>query len=409
MLLANATLADGRRADVDIDGARIAAVRMSDVHPNFSPADTERTIDLSGYVLLPAFVNGHAHLDKTLWGGPRRPHRATGTVPERIAAERDLLIEFESTLSDRARALATTMIAHGTGTVRTHADIDPIVGLSRFEALRALRDDLAAALRMQVVAFPQSGVTEAETLRLLDRAVRRGADAVGLVDPLDMHDDPEQAIDAVFEIARRHDVGVDIHLHSRGERAAREYGLIIDRTRRGGRGGRVAIAHAPGLADLGCADLARVADGLAAAEISVMTSAQAAPLPPIRALRSAGVNVFAGTDNVRDFWHPFGDGDMLGIARHLAGAAGLRTDGELSVALEAITEAAARALGLEPDAVRAGGRADLVAVRAESAVAAVSAPPPDRLTIHAGRVVATSRLDITLSVPERVASAAVSV
>lgn len=405
MMLVNATMVDGSRADVEIDGDRIVAVRPRDARGSVTSSthDEGDVIDLTGHVLLPAFVNGHAHLDKTLWGGPWHPHSTGGaSVPARIAAERDLLAGLESTLPTRAGALASAMIASGTGTVRTHVDIDPFVGLARFEALCALRDALAAALRVQIVAFPQSGVADAATVRLLDEAVVRGADAVGLVDPFDLHADPERAVDDVFEIALRHDVGVDIHLHARGARAAQEFDLIIDRTSANGRTGRVAIAHAPGLADLRGTDLARVGRGLAAAGISVMTAAQTGPLPPVRELREAGVVVFAGTDNVRDSWHPFGDGDMLGIARQLAGGAGLRTDEELLVALETVTGAAAQALGLDPGSVREGQPADLVAVRAESAAAAVAAPPTDRITIHAGRIVATTRLDISL--PQRTPS-----
>ncbi len=40
--------------------------------------------------------------------------------------------------------------------------------------------------------------------------------------------------------------------------------------------------------------------------------------PPVALLRAAGVNVFSGSDNIRDSWWPFGDGDMLRRAEIIA-------------------------------------------------------------------------------------------
>ena len=36
-----------------------------------------------------------------------------------------------------------------------------------------------------------------------------------------------------------------------------------------------------------------------------------APVPPPAKLRARGVTVFAGSDNIRDCWSPYGNGDML--------------------------------------------------------------------------------------------------
>ena len=64
------------------------------------------------------------------------------------------------------------------------------------------------------------------------------------------------------------------------------------------------------------------AEGLARAEVAIMTSCPpAAPVPPPKALRERGVTVFGGSDNIRDCWSPFGNGDMLDraaliVARH---------------------------------------------------------------------------------------------
>ena len=88
--------------------------------------------------------------------------------------------------------------------------------------------------------------------------------------------------------------------------------------------GRVAVSHAFALGTIEPHLFEEVADGLARAEVAIMTSCPpSAPVPPLRALRERGVTVFAGSDNIRDCWSPFGNRDMLDraaliAARHVA-------------------------------------------------------------------------------------------
>ena len=83
-VLANALLADASLADMRIDKGLVAAI---------APAGTlaSVSIDLAGALLVPGFVDGHIHLDKTLLGLPFQPHRSGDTVAERIARANPLL------------------------------------------------------------------------------------------------------------------------------------------------------------------------------------------------------------------------------------------------------------------------------------------------------------------------------
>ncbi|HVP98638.1 MAG TPA: metal-dependent hydrolase, partial [Roseiarcus sp.] len=83
MILANARLPEKGRADVEVADGVIRAIHA----PGKAASGAER-IDLGGLLLLPAFVDGHIHLDKTHWGAPRLPHVEGRSVRERIAAER---------------------------------------------------------------------------------------------------------------------------------------------------------------------------------------------------------------------------------------------------------------------------------------------------------------------------------
>jgi hypothetical protein len=75
-------------------------------------------------------------------------------------------------------------------------------------------------------------------------ALRRGAEVVGGLDPAGIDRDPAGQLDAIFTLAERYGVEVDIHLHDPGELGAFQVELIAERTRALAMQGRVAISHA---------------------------------------------------------------------------------------------------------------------------------------------------------------------
>lgn len=83
-----------------------------------------------------------------------------------------------------------------------------------------------------------------------------------------------------------------------------------------------------------------------------------------------------GTDNVRDWFFPFGDGDMLDTALFGALAAHVHDTGQLVAGL-----CDGRA-NLEPDDI-----ADLVLIPADSFEDAIARRPVGRVTVKAGTVV----------------------
>lgn len=116
------------------------------------------------------------------------------------------------------------------------------------------------------------------------------------------------------------------------------------------------------------------------------------------ALREAGVRVFAGNDNIRDAWWPYGDADMLGRAMLIAYRSGFFTDSELAIALDMATTEAAAILGREGYGIAPGNEATFVIIDAQNAAAAVAAPPHHRRLVQRGVITAPamSRLDTVL-------------
>ena len=188
---------------------------------------------------------------------------------------------------------------------------------------------------------------------------------VGGLDPGSFDRDVEKHLDVVFGIAERRGVDVDIHLHDPGTLGIFEIEEICARTRALGMQGHVAISHAYSLGDVAADVAQRTADMLATSGVAIMTNAPGArPFPPVKLLRAAGVTVFSGSDNIRDSWWPYGDGDMLGRAMMIGYRSGFYTDEELALAFDVVTAGGAKALRLDDYGLRVGAKADFVALDA---------------------------------------------
>ena len=388
MLIANALLPDGTQRHIDVKGGRIAALLPAS---SAVPARDD-VLDVAGALLLPPLVDGHIHLDKTLLGLPWVSNETKGTkVTDRIEAERKVRAERTVPEFETGSNLVRQVVASGTLHMRSHVDIDSQLGLKNLHEVLKIRERFKGLVTIQIVAFPQSGILKSPgTAELLEAAIAEGADLVGGLDPVGIDGDLDGHLGAVFGIAEKQSVGVDIHLHDGGEGGIAQLLAIAERTTALGLKGRVAVSHAFALGSVDTDTAARTADVLARAGVAIMSHGPGgATIPPLALLREHGVEVFGGSDNIRDAWSPFGNGDMLERAMLIAYRANFRRDRDLQLAFDMVTSAAARVLRVKGMGMAvAGGPADFVAVEAGSVAEAVATRPQRKLVIKAGRVVA---------------------
>jgi cytosine deaminase len=387
VLIANAVLADGTKRHIDVKEGRIAALPSASAEV---PARDD-VLDVEGALLLPPLVDGHIHLDKTLLGLPWIPNQAAGSrVADRIEAERKVRVTRTVPEAETGSNLVRQVVASGTLHMRSHVDIDNQLGLRNLHEVLKIRERFEGLITIQIVAFPQSGILRSPgTADLLDDAVAEGANLVGGLDPVGIDGDLKGHLDAVFGIAERRSVGVDIHLHDGGEGGIAQLLAIAERTIASGLKGRVAVSHAFALGSVDVDTAARTADALAKAGVAIMSHGPGgAAIPPLALLRERGVEVFGGSDNIRDAWSPFGNGDMLERAMMIGYRANFRHDHELKLALDMVTSAAARVLRVKGYGIAVGGPADFVAVEAGSVAEAVATRPRRKFVIKDGRVVA---------------------
>ncbi|MQY10378.1 N-isopropylammelide isopropyl amidohydrolase [Streptomyces sp. RB5] len=359
------------------------------IGPEVTAGDAE-VVDVRGLLVLPGLVEAHCHLDKTLYGGPWVPHTAGDALADRIGTERRRRAGLGVPDTGRITALLETMIAAGTSYVRTHTDVSPEFGLAGVEAVRAAAEAVAGRIDVAQVAFPQYGLlTNPGTAALLEEALQSGVGTIGGIDPAGFDRDPVRHLDVVFGLAERYGAGVDIHLHDGGTLGVWQLELIAERARVTGLSGKVAVSHAYALGQADPATQTRIAGLLAEAGVAVVTAAvYDFPVPPVKTLRAAGVTVACGHDGIRDLWGPYGSGDMLERAMHLAYRSTFRRDDDIELALHAATYGGAALLGLEAYGLVPGAPADLVLVDAGSFAEAVVTRPPREIVLKAGKRVA---------------------
>ncbi len=378
----SAILADGTTADIVTRDGRIASIGGA--------AAAGESIDATGYVALPALVEPHVHLDKTLWGEPWRPNTAGPTIPDYIANERRVLAEVTTPIATRSAALLEHMVGNGVLTIRSHVDVAPDIGLKHVEAMLALKERYRLLVELQLVAFPQMGLlVRPGTTELIEEALKLGVETVGGLDPAGIDNDPITHLRTIFGLAERYGRGVDIHLHDPGELGVWQIERIADFTEGAGLKGRVMISHAYCLGMVSEGRVEAVGRRLADLGISLMSSAPAdIAVPPVGLLRELGVTVCAGSDGIRDAWSPMGNGDALERAWLMAYRFDWGKDAQLLAALDAVTGSAARAIGRPEPKLAVGAPADLVLVKAMNPQDAVVRRPKERILLKAGRVVA---------------------
>jgi cytosine deaminase len=385
LLIRNIRPMGGSATDVRVQDGRIA-----EVGPALAAPPGAAVEEGGGALLLPGLVEGHTHLDKTLWGMDWYRNEVGTNLTDKIDNERAFRHASGHDAAAQSKVLAKAFLALGTTRLRTHVDVDTQAGLRHLEGTLRTREALREVQQIQLVAFPQSGLLgRPGTAGLLDESLAMGADVLGGLDPCAIDGDPVKSLDVLFGIAHKHQRPLDIHLHEPGAMGAFSLDLILQRTEALGMQGKVAISHGFCLGDVSEREREALLARMARLGVVLVTSAPPSrSVPPLMACRQAGVTVLGGNDGIRDTWSPYGNPDMLERAMIIGLRYNLRRDDELEVALDTVTHAGARGCGFEAYGLVPGNRADLVLVDAQTVAQAVVSRPVRRLVVSGGRVVA---------------------
>jgi cytosine deaminase len=395
-------LLDPRAGDLpaaDADG--LVAVRLGQRGGRIETIRPCTDADAAGPLplALTPMVEPHAHLDQA-YSGAAHPNRE-GTLTGALRANRrEADGRVRDTVLERGERALERAWRQGLRAIRSHVDSHGPGAEPSWEALRELRHRWADRVELELVALvPVAHWGTAEGQALAQRVAAAGGLLGGVLGgpfPLGQADD--QDLERLLALAERLGCGIDLHIDESDVQHGEGVRLLVRRLRRRGGGPPLTCSHAASMGLLAERHCLRLAEAMAALDLTVValpttnlwllgrargSTPRLRAQAPVRQLQAAGVTVAMGGDNVQDPWFPGGDFDPLALLRFAAIASHVVPWQRQGLA--PFSRAPAALLGLEWDGVlRPGAPADLL-VLAASSWQELLARDPQRRVLRAGR------------------------
>ncbi|MFV1592239.1 amidohydrolase family protein [Phaeobacter sp. JH20_36] len=411
LLIKGGTLPDGSVADIGITGDII-----TEVAPSIDAAARE-TIEASGDLVTPPFVDPHFHMDATLsYGLPRV--NASGTLLEGISLWGELREEASvEDMVSRALTYCDWAASMGLLAIRTHVDTTPD-HLRGVTAMLEVREAVKEYIDLQLVAFPQDGLYRAPNGREnLIRALDMGVDVVGGIPHFERSmQDGAESLGDLCKIAADRGLQVDIHCDETDDPLSRHIETLAQETLRHGLQGRVAGSHLTSMHSMDNYYVSKLLPLIAEAGIAAIPNPlinivlqgrhdsfpKRRGLTRVKELLAHGVTVGWGQDCVLDPWYSLGTGDMLDVAFMGMHVAQMTHPDEMAQCFTMVTENNAAIMGLDGYGLKKGDCASLVVLDAATPTEALRLRPARLAVVAKGKVISRSaRGDAALSLPGR--------
>lgn len=396
-------IASGKSAelvDIGISGGKIVEISISELKPGNS------AVQAHGQLAVPPFFEPHFHLDNPLlWPSDQKSDlfNLSGTLFEAIdiyaRVKKDRHIDD---LIDKASQAVRQALAHGVLWFRSHVDIEPDSGLKLLHGLREVKRKYSGIVDIDIIAFPQLGMVRSpETVKLMYQAMENGADLVGGIPHIEKDiDDGARQIEIIFEIAKKYDAAIDMHVDETDDPYWRSLELLAEKTIAENYQGRVSASHCCSMAAWDDATFQRVIPKVIAAQITIVTN----PLtnlvgqghhdkppvrrgvPPLDRLINAGVNVACGHDDMKNMFYPFGSMNPLEAAHFAAHTGYLTTPDLIRKAFEMPGYSAAKSFGIQNYGLKVGNPAHLLLLPVQSELDALRLHPAPTLVMRTGKI-----------------------
>lgn len=362
--------------NIGINGDRIEVVQSDPLPQGL------KSIDAKGAMISPAFIDPHFHLENALISNHINK---SGTLKEAIdiAARIKNKIDVEDIVKRSTSALREA-IKNGTLWMRSHTDIDQIARHQLLDGNVAVKNKFKDIVDIQIVAFPQLGLTRnPEAVDLMWGAMERGADVVGGMPhgEKDM-DEAAKHIEIAFEIAKGYDADIDMHVDETDDPYWHTLELLAEKTIEENYQGRVTAGHCCAMAGWSRELTDRVIGKVKAAKINIITNTPVnlvvqgrgdeipfrRGIAKVKALLEAGVNVSCGQDDLLNMFYPFGQMDMLEVVNFVVHAAQLSSPEEVKAAFDMPRYGAAKVMRIKDYDIKVGNPANLVLIDAKDAL-----------------------------------------
>ena len=362
----------------------------------------KKEIDAKGNLVTIPFVESHVHLDSALSAGNPR-YNNSGTLLEGIEiwGERKLTLTKED-IKTNAKNTLKWLITNGVLKVRTHTDSTE-KNLITLEALLEVKEEMKGYIDIQVVAFPQDGIFAYKGMdNLMEVSLKMGADVVGGIPQVEFtREDGIKSIEYIFELANKYNKLVDIHTDETGDDQSRFTEVIAKYTITNGMEGLVTASHTTAMHNYNNDYVSKLMGLIKRAQMNIVTNPSSNALLQNRLdgyprkrghtrvdqLLSNGINVSIGNDNIMDPFGPMGKGNMLQAANLLMHTAHLSGNREMPQQFDMISVNGYKTLGLDPNKIEIGNKADFIILDAKDEKEAIRLTSECLYVVRKGKVI----------------------
>ena len=400
----------GTGMDVGIKDGRIAAIDQA------IPSDQAGTaLDGGGGFLSPGFVDSHMHFDKALTMSDKESCNLIEAIAS-FAAYCDSFTEdkLAEDITRRATQIVKMIVANGTTAARTHANLDFNNHYASVNALSQLKKDMAHVIDIQISAlptfYPDPKDREKSFAMLEDVCARGLIDYIGGSPFFSSHAQNAENIDRLFAIAQKYDMPIDVHVDESDEPDVHCLEYIADKTIETGYQGRVSCGHVTAMNAVDEETRNRVIEKCHRADLQIISLPSCnlflmgredqqpvrRGITTIKEFEAGGVNVSFASDNIRDPFRPYGNGDMLEECLLTVQVLQMALRAEMDDVFRMGTYNPARAMMLKDYGMEVGKRADMVLFDTKDLSDTIISQGTKRAVIKNGRIVASTKKETRL-------------
>lgn len=379
-----------------------------------APAGIE-TIDATGMMACPTFVNTHMHFDKAYtsyeqgresYGKGNWISSTEETLEDSIYVMHDRIRKYTpEAVAARAERAIKDCVMYGTTKLRTNVDISTLdPNLNALKGVLMAKEATKDICDLQVIAFPQEGIIcDPGTDKLLEEAMEMGCDVMGGMPAAEMLDEhSREHVDFVFKMAEKYNCLIDMHIDQSKDMFDRSLEYTAWLTMQHDWQGRVTGGHCTSITYQNQAHAIKVMKMLKQADVNVCANTQTLaimgidPEPRtrgvtrIREMVEMGINVVTAQDTICDGFHLYGTGDPLDYGLVGCYCAQYNTPEAARTMWNMLTKASARVFDPEMKyGIEVGNDADLNLVEAPNVHDAIRTRASRPYIIRHGKVIAS--------------------
>ncbi|BBG25169.1 5'-deoxyadenosine deaminase [Sulfuracidifex tepidarius] len=389
MILNNLKTIEGKVISIEVEGST-------------QHLTNEKGDDMEGRLVLPAFVDSHAHMDSNFLLDVCKEvesEKFTEALRALIECKENL---SESQIYDLAKKSIKAYAEHGSLFVRSHVMIDGVKWKERARSLLKLKEEYKGVMNLQLIGFIQSyDYFDEEMVDRAAKVIEMGFDGIGGQPHLQPSvDDGKRMIKSLFDIGTEKGVHLDFHADYADEPDSKFSEVIVSESLRRNYK-KVALSHLTALHSYYDDYARRLMRWMAEAGVSVVVSPitvleesgahenypKRRGIARVRDMLSFNVNVVLGHDDIQNHLNPLGVGNLMHSAFTLAIGEYMYFPKYVKSIFQMMTYNGAILQGISNYGIGEGKRASFVVLDSGDPMEALREISPVKMVVSEGKVV----------------------